>query len=182
MFWGKKKTIADDDVLRLVAQNFYPFHEPTLAGLLKAIQAIGGVDAVKRAVMSTRAFHSVSSLYSALCIMECAEIGLRTPQLDGKIEPLVRAGLKDFMKSAAALYDGVAILFDQRISEINALLQVSGGKSRDEGNMLLVMFTLDRVFGRDEFQANSESLIPMGESLTKAILELRIAFRDGLKR
>lgn len=177
MFWGKKKTIADDEVLRLVAQNFYPFHEPTLTGLLKAIQSIDDVDAVKRAVMSIRAFHSVSSLYSALCIMECEETGLRTPQIDAKIEPLVRAGLKDFMKSAATVYDDVAILFDQRISEINALLQISGGKSRDEGNTLLVMFTLDRVFGRDEYQANSERLIPLGENLIKAILHLRIAFR-----
>lgn len=72
-------------------------------------------------------------------------------------------------------------LFDQRTSEIHALLQIAGGKPRDEGNMLIVMLTLDRVFGREVFEAHADALVPLGEVFAKAILDLRIAFRNGLK-
>ncbi|AMJ63177.1 hypothetical protein AXW83_25305 [Bosea sp. PAMC 26642] len=65
-------------------------------------------------------------------------------QLDAKIDPLVRAGLKNLMKPAGAIGDEVAFLFDQRTSEIDALLQIAGGKPRDEGNVLIVMLTLDQ--------------------------------------
>ncbi|TCR63043.1 hypothetical protein [Bosea sp. BK604] len=181
MFWNKKK-VTDEDVFRLVARSFYPFHDPTIAGLLKIAAHFDGGDRVKRAVISIRGFHSVSCLYSALCVMECAEAGLRTPDLDARIEAIVRAGLKDFMKPARSIYDDVATLFGKRVNEINGLLEICGGKSRAEGEGLLIMFTFDRVFGREEFMANPDATLPLAEAFTKAILELRIAFRNGLKR
>lgn len=60
-------------------------------------------------------------------------------------------------------------------------MQIAGGKPRDEGNVLIVMLTLDRVFGRKVFEAHADALVPLGEVFAKAILDLRIAFRNGLK-
>jgi len=114
--------------------------------------------------------------------METADAGLRTADGDARIDALVWAGLKDFMKDAPDLHDGLKTLFDARVSEINATLQICGGKQRSEGERLLTMYAFDRIFGREEFASRADALQAEAEVLAKAILDLRIAFRDGLKR
>ena len=181
MFWQKKRA-GPEDVSRLVAQTFYPFFNPVFPALVKAAKATSGNDPVQNALTAVRALHVMSCVYSGLCIMETADAGLRTADGDARIEALVWAGLKDFMKEAPDLYDGLTALFDSRASEINAVLQICGGKQRSEGESLLIMYAFDRIFGREEFASRADALQAEAEVLAKAILDLRIAFRDGLKR
>ncbi len=180
MFWQKKKA-GPEDISRLVAQNFYPFFNPVFPALVKAAKASGN-QPVKNALTAVRALHVMSCVYSGLCIMETADAGLRTADGDARIDALVWAGLKDFMKDAPDLHDGLKTLFDARVSEINATLQICGGKQRSEGERLLTMYAFDRIFGREEFASRADALQAEAEVLAKAILDLRIAFRDGLKR
>lgn len=182
MLWGKKKA-ALEDVFPLVAQNFYRFHNPRFAAAVKAIHPAQGEQHSQRVMVSMRALQVISCLYSALCIMECAEVGLRTVEGDGKIEGLVKAGLKDFMKEAPDVYAEIEkSLFSSRIGEINAFLQISGGKQRDEGNSLMVMFALDRILGDGKFASNPDALIQEAQVFSKAIFDVRVAFKNGLKR
>ncbi len=180
MFWQKKKA-GPEDISRLVAQNFYPFFNPVFPALVKAAKASGN-QPVQNALTAVRALHVMSCVYSGLCIMETADAGLRTADGDARIDALVWAGLKDFMKDAPDLHDGLKTLFDARVSEINATLQICGGKQRSEGERLMTMYAFDRIFGREEFASRADALQAEAEVLAKAILDLRIAFRDGLKR
>lgn len=181
MFWRTKKA-GPDDVYRLVAQNFYPFFNPTFPAVVKAGKAISGDDRVKSALISMRALHAISCVYSGLCVMEIAEARLRTAEMDARIDGLVCAGLKDFLKEVPDRYEDLTALFDRRVSEINAVLEICGGKQRSEGNSLLIMFAFDRIFGREDFASHADALLSEAGVFTKAIIDLRIAFRAGLKR
>ncbi|CAH1691060.1 conserved hypothetical protein [Hyphomicrobiales bacterium] len=181
MFWQKKKA-GSEDISRLVAQNFYPFFNPVFPALVKAAKANSGNEPVQNALAAVRALHVISCVYSGLCIMETADAGLRTADGDARIDALVRAGMKDFMKEAPDLYVGLTALFESRVSEINAVLQLCGGKQRSEGESLLIMYAFDRIFGREGFASHADALHAEIEVLTRAIFDLRIAFRNGLKR
>lgn len=181
MFWRTKKPDRED-VERLVATNFYAFHDPTFAAAVKAGVALSSEAGAQRPLVAMRALHVLSCVYAGLCIMECAEVGLRTPDGDARIDSLVRAGLKAFMEDAPGLYDEMVPLFSSRTSEINTVLQMCGGRPRSEGNAQLVMFAFDRILGSGEFAERADDLAEEAQIFAKAILDLRVSFLKGLKR
>jgi hypothetical protein len=80
------------------------------------------------------------------------------------------------------MYEMVAKISDQRIKEVNALLELCSGKPWNDGNVMLVHFTLNRIFGSEKFMASPEDHISLGETYIKMIVELQVSFLNGLKR
>jgi hypothetical protein len=181
VFWSKKKP-SDDDVLRIVAQGLLGFHDTILFALLKRINEIAGTDAAARSAMSIRAFFHINTLYSAVCIMSCADANLRTPHLDSQIEGMVQAGLKAFMKDAESLHDEVVRFAGQRVDVINDMMMFVSGKSRTNGETLLIMITIERIFGKENFVERADELVDLGEKMTKSVFQIRADFIKNLKK